>query len=176
MNTGLLKFILLVQLMITILSLNLYAENYDHSAGIIGNPEGIGAEYEYRYSDLTGIRLIGLYLPGLNLSKGEYICNLALTAVFHIYDRTSAFDPIILAGVDYSYHHWELKRKNTSGTIHDFTYGGGFGIGYIYSERVRLGLNLWINNDYEIRVTDSGKEKGDRFILFFPLIDISYSF
>ncbi len=136
----------------------------------------MGLEYGYRFMDSLELKAMSLYVDGFGIGENDYILNATFAAVIHIRDRGGWFDPVIMAGPNYSYHHWEHSFAGTSGTIQDVTVGGGAGLGFIICERLRIGINLWINYDYITDETLVRKEKGNRFLLFIPALNVYYIF
>lgn len=166
------KLLMICSVMAAVTVHRAYSQNM---VGVVGNTELYGVLYERDLFSHLGVKFVGLYIPGLNLGEDEYIYNVSSAGVFHFTAKRDRFDPFLMFGVNYSYHHWEIEKSRRSGELKDTTVGGGAGVGVAVTARVRLGLNVWINYDYRIIQTEYVKAKGGRFLLVIPIVDRCYS-
>ena len=157
---------------------NAFSAEHTHTAGVILNTYAAGIEYQYRPFEHFGIMAMALYVSGEGLDLGEkdYMYTTGLSVVAHPKGANPVFDPVFFFGAVYSRHHWEHSTADTEGTIHDLTIGGGTGIGFIIYERIRIGLNLWVNYDYKTNEDAYTRYKADRFLLFVPAVTLSILF
>lgn len=164
-------------------------EYYKGAISTLGGVTMAGLQVEYTFIPEMGIRAVGLYIWGADfnsMNKDEYICSAILAPVLHLGPELKIADPVIMIGVVYSYHHWEMKGElpitnrpitMRKGTIHDVTFGGGFGINLKYAGRLKTGFNLWLNYDYSVESTQTlRKKKGNRIVLPVPLIEFTVQF
>jgi hypothetical protein len=160
------------------------------STGVLGGITMAGIQGEYRPIPELGIRVCGISIFGADfnlMNKDEYILSGLLAPVLHIAPDSSLLDPMLMFGAVYSYHHWETKnielldagssRTLRKGTIHDVTFGMGFGLNFRFAGRWKAGFDLWLNYDYEVKNMPSLKKtKGRRIILPLPLVECTVEF
>ena len=163
---------------------------YKGAAGALIGITVFGAYGEYRFMPELGLRISGIYIFGADfndLNKDEFIVSGIIAPVYHMIPDLQILDPVLMIGVVYSYHRWETKSIKyleingshtfRKGTIHDVTFGGGFGLNFKFADRFKIGLNLWLNCDYEVSTTSTLKKiKGGRIILPIPLLECTVQF
>jgi hypothetical protein len=162
---------------------------YKGSLGIMGGITMAAVQGEYRFIPELGVKTVGLCIIGADfndMNRDEYILSGIVAPVMHLAPETSIIDMVLMAGIVYSFHHWETKSSNLGlhreitvreGNIHDFTFGMGFGILFRFAERFKAGINLWLNYDYGVTALPSfRKTKGNRIILPVPLVECSAQF
>ena len=165
--------------------------HYRWSMGIVTGPPIVGVHGEFMFIPELGVRVIGLYIFGANfvsMNKSEYILSVNTCLSYHFMGGKSFFDPVLMVGSVYSYHHWATKlnlyynnhdRNFTirEGTIQDMTFGFGAGLNFICAKYFRIGLNLWFNYDYRVYISSRMKKlKGFRFILPVPIVEFTFLF
>jgi|GEM_PF-1053869 len=182
-NMKLNKIIIAVTLFFTIYN-NLSAANNSilnseklksFNAGIAFNSEMVSLEVEYNLQFGLGFRYIGIYVFGLGLNENEFIITNVLTLIYN-FNINGTIMPVIFFGINYSFHKWYISSFETTGNIHDFTFGGGFGLCFKIKNTLIIGINLWINYDYKIKQNFNQIVKSDRFLLFIPFLDIKFYF
>lgn len=159
--------------------------------GIITGTPMAGIHGEYLFIPELAMRVIALYIFGANfieMNKSEYIITANLCLSYHIMGGKSFFDPVLMVGAVYSFHHWATKLnlyysrydKNfiiRQGNIQDITFGFGAGLNFICTKFFRIGLNLWFNYDYKVFISYQLKKlKGRRFILPVPIVEFTFLF
>lgn len=163
--------------------------SYKGSLAVLGGVSMAGIQAEYTPDPAFGIRTVGLCIIGADfndMNRHEYILSGILMPVLHLAPESRIFDPVLLFGMVYSFHHWEYRISNTGinrgitlrqGNLHDVTCGFGFGILFKFAERLKAGLNLWLNIDYSVETTTSlRKIKGNRILLPVPMAEFTVQF
>ena len=149
----------------------------------------VGAQLECTFNPYIGIRGVALFIPGANfnsLNRDEWILSAIVTPVLHLGPELPILDPVLMLGMVYSYHHWEMKLSRLGirsdktirkGNFHDVTFGAGLGFLFKFAGRFKTGVTLWINYDYSVDATFAmKKKKGDRIILPVPIIEFMAQF
>jgi hypothetical protein len=162
---------------------------YKGSIGILGGITMAAIQGEYNFIPELGVKAVGLCIIGADfndMNRDEYILSGIVAPVLHLAPEKSFIDMVLMAGLVYSFHHWETKSSNLGihreitlreGNINDVTFGMGFGILFRFAERFKAGINLWLNYDYGVTALPSfRKTKGNRIILPVPLIECSAQF
>jgi hypothetical protein len=163
--------------------------HYKGAIGVLGGITMVGLQGEYTFIPELGIRAVGLYIFGADfnsLNRDEYIVSAILTPVLHLTPNVKILDLVLMMGLVYSYHHWETRWNQfginsiaaiREGYIQDFTFGFGFGFIFKFADRLKAGVNVWLNYDYSVVTTSAlRKRKGNRIILPVPLIEFTVQF
>ncbi len=159
--------------------------NDDFRKGLLGvtmNGAAMGLHGEWRFMREAGFRLTGIYFIGTEMiegrppfSPGEWTFIGVAGPVFYVPTRFRFIEPLVMAGLSYSYFHWERRWAGTikHGIIEDLTCGWGAGVALRPADRVRIDATFWLNYDYTVRYRLNRKKKGDRMPLVMPFVSIN---
>lgn len=151
-------------------------------AGAAFNGIAAGAQAEYRFIRPLAIRAMGVYVFGTGkkngpiVSRGEWLASAIVTAVAYIPTPVRFLEPMLFFGPSFSHYRWKSPCFRINGSIDDFTFGGGGGLGFIVAPFCRVGINCWINYDYKIDRDYGIRRKGKRIALVMPFIDACFLF
>ncbi len=159
------------------------------SISVLGGITMAGIQGEFTFIPHMGIRAVGLCILGADfnsMNRDEYIFSAIITPVLHLAPELEILDPVLMLGLVYSYHHWEVRSNHIGinrasairkGNLHDVTFGAGLGFLFKFAGRFKTGINLWLNYDYGVVTTLTlRKKKGNRILLPVPLVEFTAQF
>lgn len=170
-------------LLFLLLSINLFAQEensspvkkYKYAVGVFGNHKVLGIQLESMIYKNFAIKIGGSKIFGYN-SSNEFGFGMFGAISYYIPINSKVIEPVIGLGGVYSMYHWDVGFD--SGNLNDFNIGGGIGINFRLSNKMRVGINVFAANSFktDYNYETENMEITERNLLILPALTFDYLF